>query len=161
MASILSRPQWVKAEFGLLCHNNFAKTFIRVWAYPWWWLQMKITEVIWKSQMSWKGVTSFQFQYLLYIKNAIFMAKSFDLFLLNVLRKRSWCFITSGGETRTHMSMGWCKKDVTPLLTHWSYLFLALTQRCIPEEPGQYHWCWSPGPFRRKAISSNGIDHAV
>ena len=23
--------------------------------------------------------------------------------------------------------MGWCKKDVTPLLTHWSYVFLALT----------------------------------
>ena len=25
--------------------------------------------------------------------------------------------------------MGWCKKDVTPLLTHWSYIFLALTHR--------------------------------
>ena len=24
-------------------------------------------------------------------------------------------------------SMGWCKKDVTPLLMHWSYVFLALT----------------------------------
>ena len=23
--------------------------------------------------------------------------------------------------------MGYCKKDVTPLLTHWSYVFLALT----------------------------------
>ena len=23
-------------------------------------------------------------------------------------------------------SMGWCKKDVTPLLTHWSYVFLAI-----------------------------------
>ena len=23
--------------------------------------------------------------------------------------------------------MGWCKKDVTPLLTHWSYVLLALT----------------------------------
>ena len=23
--------------------------------------------------------------------------------------------------------MGWCKKDVTPLLTHWSYVFLAST----------------------------------
>ena len=29
-----------------------------------------------------------------------------------------------------HMkSMGECKKDVTPLLTHWSYIFLALTHR--------------------------------
>ena len=25
--------------------------------------------------------------------------------------------------------MGQCKKDVTPLLTHWSYIFLALTHR--------------------------------
>ena len=26
-----------------------------------------------------------------------------------------------------NMSMGLCKKDVTPLLTHWSYVYLALT----------------------------------
>ena len=25
--------------------------------------------------------------------------------------------------------MGWCKKDVTPLLAHWSYVFLALTHQ--------------------------------
>ena len=25
--------------------------------------------------------------------------------------------------------MGWCKEDVTPLLTHWSCVFLALTHR--------------------------------
>ena len=25
------------------------------------------------------------------------------------------------------ISMGYCKKDITPLLTHWSYVFLALT----------------------------------
>ena len=25
--------------------------------------------------------------------------------------------------------MGECKKEVTPLLTHWSYVFLALTHR--------------------------------
>ena len=25
------------------------------------------------------------------------------------------------------IEMGLCKKDVTPLLTHWSYIFLALT----------------------------------
>ena len=25
--------------------------------------------------------------------------------------------------------MGLCKKDITPLLTHWSYVFLALTHR--------------------------------
>ena len=28
--------------------------------------------------------------------------------------------------------MGECKKDVTPLLTHWSYVFLALTHRHFP-----------------------------
>ena len=27
----------------------------------------------------------------------------------------------------TVISMGYCKKDVTPLLTHWSYIFLAIT----------------------------------
>ena len=27
------------------------------------------------------------------------------------------------------IKMGYCKKDVTPLLTHWSYIFLALTHR--------------------------------
>ena len=27
------------------------------------------------------------------------------------------------------ISMGWCKKDVTPLLTHWSYVFLPLSHR--------------------------------
>ena len=26
--------------------------------------------------------------------------------------------------THYFISMGWCKKDVTPLLTHWSYVFL-------------------------------------
>ena len=31
------------------------------------------------------------------------------------------------------ISMGQCKKDVTPLLSHWSYVFLALTHRS-----GQY-----------------------
>ena len=28
-----------------------------------------------------------------------------------------------------HNSMGYCKKDVTPLLMHWSYVFLAITHR--------------------------------
>ena len=37
------------------------------------------------------------------------------------------------------ISMGWCKKDVTPLLTHWSYVFLALTHQyedCL----SNYRW---------------------
>ena len=29
------------------------------------------------------------------------------------------------------MSMTQCKKDVTPVLTHWSYVFLALTHQCL------------------------------
>ena len=32
-------------------------------------------------------------------------------------------------EFMVFYSMGQCKKDVTPLLTHWSYVFLALTHR--------------------------------
>ena len=28
-----------------------------------------------------------------------------------------------------HISMGWCEKDVTPLLTHWRYLFRVQTYR--------------------------------
>ena len=32
------------------------------------------------------------------------------------------------------ISMGWCKEDRTPLLTHWSYVFLALTHR-YEEQP--------------------------
>ena len=27
--------------------------------------------------------------------------------------------------------MGYCKKDITPVLTHWSYIFLALTQHLM------------------------------
>ena len=33
------------------------------------------------------------------------------------------------GLTYYNISMGYCKKGVTPLLTHWSYVFLALTHR--------------------------------
>ena len=33
--------------------------------------------------------------------------------------------------TSTIMLMGWCKEYVTPLLTQWSYVFLALTGRCV------------------------------
>ena len=40
-------------------------------------------------------------------------------------------------KIRMPMLMGWCKKDVTPLLTHWSYALLALTHRCNEQ-------CWYP-----------------
>ena len=35
---------------------------------------------------------------------------------------------------RKHMSIGYCKKDVTPLLTYWSYVFFALNHRCDMEK---------------------------
>ena len=41
-------------------------------------------------------------------------------------------------------SMGQCKRDVTPLLTHWCYVFLALTHQSVdyniwrPEQNGWY-----------------------
>ena len=34
-----------------------------------------------------------------------------------------------GGRTTKDKSMGSCQKDTTPLLTHWSYVFLAVTPR--------------------------------
>ena len=34
-------------------------------------------------------------------------------------------------DTMKIISMGYCKKDVTPLLTHWSYVFLALTHHVM------------------------------
>ena len=43
-----------------------------------------------------------------------------------------WCIAISSINTKHAVeakSMGWCKKDVTPFLTHWSYVFLALTIR--------------------------------
>ena len=33
-----------------------------------------------------------------------------------------------------YTSMGQSKKDVTQLLTHWSYVFLALTDQHIPQD---------------------------
>ena len=35
------------------------------------------------------------------------------------------------GASCNNTSMGLCKKDVTPLLTHWSYVFRALTHRHV------------------------------
>ena len=35
---------------------------------------------------------------------------------------------------KSTISMGWCKKNVTSLLTHWSCVFLALTHRYVNPE---------------------------
>ena len=37
------------------------------------------------------------------------------------------CIHVGFGVGSCFISMGWCKKDVTPLLTHCSYVFLVLT----------------------------------
>ena len=37
-------------------------------------------------------------------------------------------------------SMGLYKKDVTPLLTHWSYVFVALTHRYITTTDSMLDW---------------------
>ena len=39
--------------------------------------------------------------------------------------------------------MGLCKKDITPLLTHWSYVFLELTHRYLDVEPVKPHFTCS------------------
>ena len=44
-------------------------------------------------------------------------------------RKVQLCTQRHHSDTNHDISMGKCKKDVTPLLTHWSYVFLALTRR--------------------------------
>ena len=48
------------------------------------------------------------------------------------------------------ISLGWCKKDATPLLTHWSYVLLALTHRYTHRELIQ-NWCHSGWSYRDRA----------
>ena len=43
--------------------------------------------------------------------------------------KPSICLYIQHFALPLSISTGWCKKDVTPLLMHWSYIFLALTHR--------------------------------
>ena len=45
------------------------------------------------------------------------------VFLRNKLMQTVSC------DSQRCTSMGLCKKDVIPLLTHWSYVFLALTHQ--------------------------------
>ena len=60
----------------------------------------------------------------------------------------------------TIISMGKCKEDVTPLLTHWSYVFLALTHRYSVAWSicNVYFWRWSPKRFVMFS-SSGGCRH--
>ena len=50
-------------------------------------------------------------------------ANMFRIYLLLIL--------TSWSIDKWHVLMCSCKKDVTPLLTHWSYVFLVLTHRYV------------------------------
>ena len=57
-----------------------------------------------------------------------------------------WSNPAKCGQTRIHdelmISMGQCKKDVTPLLTHWSYVILALTHRYITTRNQRKKWAY-------------------
>ena len=57
-----------------------------------------------------------------------------------------------------HMSMVWCMKDRTALLTHWSYAFIAATHRCTV-----YLWAVLPPvrynatPLRYKCVPRDNL----
>ena len=91
----------------------------------------------------------------------------------------------------TFESMVWCKTDVTPSLTHWSYVFLALTHRNdiyifyyflynvinslhpsksatkIYQSYNHYHSCWwlgdtrNAGAVRCKKCNPIGINNSI
>ena len=63
---------------------------------------------------------------------------------LLLYHSRSSCFkILSVLSLVTQINlMGECKKDVTPLLTHWSYIFLAQTHRIRPACIPKTRHCW-------------------
>ena len=97
--------QWLTKTTGPTLHSQYiqcptliAKLCGLYFKYCWWWLQNINTSNI---------LTSFPQ-----------VCKIFHLIMRYVYTK---CPMTA------MISMGWCKKDVTPLLTHWSYVFLALT----------------------------------
>ena len=41
------------------------------------------------------------------------------------------------------ISMGYCKKDITPLLSHWSYVFLALTHQHKEAHQQNIKYVWN------------------
>ena len=52
-----------------------------------------------------------------------------------------FCFTMTELCGLCYISMGQCKKDVTALLMHWSYVFLALTHRFDRITTGSGLWC--------------------
>ena len=66
-----------------------------------------------------------------------------------IARKRTFCtkghgpcflIVLTGWSVQCGISVAWCKKDVTPLLMHWSYVLLELTHRHDTNET--YHVIW-------------------
>ena len=60
----------------------------------------------------------------------MFQNSEYHVFHLSVGMSGKMVFILRCGPDDRIVSLAKCKKDVTPLLTHWSYVFLALTHRC-------------------------------
>ena len=62
--------------------------------------------------------------------------------------------------TAMYRSMGLCNKDVTPLLTHWTYVFLALTHRLMWPTSWLVWWCYQARPqFHRVVAESWATRH--
>ena len=49
------------------------------------------------------------------------------------------------------ISMGYCKKYITPLLMHWSYVFLANPLMCPPSI--SQHLIWENAPFGQVSVN--------
>ena len=52
------------------------------------------------------------------------------------------------------MSMGQCKRDITPLLMHWSYIFLALTHRLCNFQIRLISWMYYVDGLKQKRRNS-------
>ena len=60
--------------------------------------------------------------------------------------------------------MGYCKKDVTPLLTHWSYVFLAITHRHDARSLSAFdrtHLAISTGNRQQQPINMTNVPEPV
>ena len=61
--------------------------------------------------------------------------------MLYTLRIGNWTAICSLVLVKVkNISMGYCKKDVTPLLMHWSYIFLVLSHQYVDVLEFESHW---------------------
>ena len=125
-----------------------------------WWLQPRYTNL--KLKLFQHGLVAISHNLLSVGRNysqlnkrtiTWFTRKYITYKLLCHTKILSWCkaIHLKDGDVK---SMGWCKKDVAPLLTHWSYVLLALTHRNdvsagsavlfdqwkFPGKPQVYNW---------------------